>query len=237
MIEMRRAVLAIPLLLAACSGAGSPTPAGQTPNTATPAGNATVAPSAAAATAGATTPPSTTPSEPAASPAPSADTAATPGAPLGELDGLIPTEVAGNVMTIEPASNPARSFMILWNDEQVAQDLLDDLGASADDIDVVFSYPEGDVYPNRIYVDAYRVAGADGIALRDGFVENYSNYYEQSTTVEVTDETIGGKQVKRLDFPEAPDGQEQYFYAVGDIVFVVSANPSEWLENALSQLP
>ena len=55
--------------------------------------------------------------------------------------------------------------------------------------------------------------------------------------MEVTDETVGGKQVKRLDFPEAPDGQEQYFYAVGDIVFVVSGTPVEWVEDALSQLP
>ena len=64
--------------------------------------------------------------------------------------------------------------MILWNDEQVAQDLLDALSGSAEDIDVVFSYPEGNTSPNRVSVDAYRVAGADGAALRDGFIENYT---------------------------------------------------------------
>jgi hypothetical protein len=140
-------------------------------------------------------------------------------------------------MTIEPASDSARSFMILWNDEKIAQDLLDSLGGSADGIDIVFSYPKGNTSPDRVSVDAYRVAGADGTALRDGFVKNYSDFLKPYTTVVVTDETVGGKPVVLLDTPQTPDGQERYFYAVGDIVFVVSGTPVAWVEDALSQLP
>jgi hypothetical protein len=150
---------------------------------------------------------------------------------------VLPKEIAGNEMTIEPATDSANSFMILWGDTQIAQGLLDALGGSADGIDVVFSYVKGNTSPNRVSVDAYRVAGADGTALRDGMVENYTNFYEQVTPVEVTDETVGGKPVARLDMTETPDGQEQYFYPVGDTVFVVSGTPIEWVEDAFSQLP
>jgi hypothetical protein len=127
--------------------------------------------------------------------------------------------------------------MILWNDEQIAKDLLDTLGASSSDIDVVFSYLTGNAAPKRVSVDAYRVAGADGTALRDGMVENYRAFLAPQTTVSVTDATVGGKQVRILDFPNAPAGQGQHFYSVGDIVFVVSGTPIEWVEDALSQLP
>lgn len=140
-------------------------------------------------------------------------------------------------MTIEPASDSAGSFMILWNDEQVAQDLLDALAASSSDIDIVFSYPTGNTGPNRISVDAYRVAGADGIALRDGMVENYRAFLAEQTTVTVTEETVSGKEVVLLDLPGGPLGQGKYFYAVGDIVFVVTGVPFEWIEDALTQLP
>lgn len=214
-MNVRHAILVIPLLLVACSTSSSQTPAGS-----------------------ATDGPSPVPSASAGSAAPSPDTAATPGPSLGgDLESLLPREIAGNEMTIEPASDPANSFMILWNDAQTAQDLLDALGGSADDIDVVFSYAKGNTSPNRVSVDAYRVAGADGTALRDGFVQNYSDFFKLVTTVEVTDETVGGKRVVRLDMTETPDGQEQHFYSVGDTVFVVSGTPIEWVEDALSQLP
>ncbi|HUG47009.1 MAG TPA: hypothetical protein VMP67_01205 [Candidatus Limnocylindria bacterium] len=118
-------------------------------------------------------------------------------------------------MTIEPASDPANSFMILWNDEQAAQDLLDALSASTSDIDVVFSYSSGNTFPNRVSVNAYRVADADGTALRDGMVENYRAIYGEITTVEVTQETVGGKPVPLLALSDAPPGQENYFYGIG----------------------
>jgi hypothetical protein len=238
MINARRAVLVIPILLAACSTGGSVTPTGPTNPTTTPStGTATATPSASA-TEVATDQPSPAPTESAGSPAPSPDATVTPAATLsGDLESLLPTEIAGNAMTIEPASDPARSFMILWNDEQVAEDLLDALGGSPDDIDVVFSYPEGDTFPDRVSVDAYRVAGADGTALRDGFVQNYRTFLEPYTTISVTEETVGGKQVVLLEQPESPDPQGQYFYGVGDIVFVVSGTPTEWVEDALARLP
>ena len=149
----------------------------------------------------------------------------------------MPTEIAGNEMTIEPASDSARSFMILWNDEQVAQDLLDALGASSTDVDIVFSYPAGNTSPNQIYVDAYRVAGADGTALRDGMVENYRAVLEKETDVSVTEETVSGKEAVLLSLATAPPGQGHYFNSVGDIAFVVSGQPFEWVEDAFTQLP
>jgi hypothetical protein len=148
----------------------------------------------------------------------------------------MPTVVAGKTMTIEPATDSATSFMILWNDEAVAQTLLTALGASSDDIEVVFSYAQ-DAAPNQVRVNAYRVAGADAIALRDGFVENYRAYLAEFATVSVTEETVAGRQVVRLSIPGTPPAQDQYFYGVGDIVFEVDGTPFEWIEDAIAQLP
>src|SRR5688500_8972400 len=144
MTDVRRAFVALSLLLAACSTGAPPS--------AVPTTGATAAP-----TAGASAP---TASAPTASATPAPQATATAGPSLtGDLVSLMPTVIAGNAMTIEPASDSANSFMILWNDEQVAQDLLSDLGASPSDIDIVFSYPTGNTGSNRISVDAYRVAG------------------------------------------------------------------------------
>jgi hypothetical protein len=217
MTDVRRAFVALPLLLAACSTAAPPT--------AIPTTGATAAP-----TVGASAPTAS------ATPAPQATATSVPSL-SGDLVSLMPTEIAGNAMTIEPASDSASSFMILWNDEQVAQDLLFDLGASPSDIDIVFSYPTENTGSNTIYVDAYRVAGADGIALRDGMVANYRDYIGASTEVVVTNETVAGKQAVSFRVAEAPMEQGQFFYAVGDIVFVVSGTPFEWVEDAFSQLP
>ncbi|MEP7158683.1 MAG: hypothetical protein ABI797_04595 [Chloroflexota bacterium] len=217
MTDGRRAFLVVPLLLAACSGGAGPS--------AIPTSGATVAPTAVASAA-------------PVSPTPAPQATATTGAPVtGDLVSLMPTEIAGNAMTIEPASDSANSFMILWNDEPIAQDLLFDLGASPSDIEIVFSYPADNTGSNRIYVDAYRVEGADGIALRDGMVENYRAFLEGSTEVSVTQETVSGKETVLLDLPQAPPGQGRYFYAVGDIVFIVQGIPLEWVEDAFSLLP
>jgi hypothetical protein len=139
-------------------------------------------------------------------------------------------------MTIEPALDSANSFMILWNDAAVAQTLLTAIGASSDDIEVVFSYAQV-AAPNSVRVSAYRVAGADTVALRDGFVENYRAFLAQYATVSVTEETVADKQVVLLSIPGTPPGQDQYFYGVSDIVFVVDGTPFEWVEDAIAQLP
>jgi hypothetical protein len=148
----------------------------------------------------------------------------------------MPTEIGGHEMTIEPASDSANSFMILWNDETVAQTLLTLLGASPADIDVVFSYPAGTT-TDRIFVDAYRVAGADAVALRDGMVENYRVYLGEFTEVTVTEVTVSGKEAVILLTPNTPAEQERHFYAVGDIVFVVQGDPFELVEEAFTLLP
>ena len=236
MINARRAMLAMPLLLAACSTAApQPTGGGPTPpaiSTSGPATSATASPGPSATT-GATEAPTSSPS-----PVPSPAVTVTPDASLsGDLVSLMPTEIAGNQMTIEPASDSAGSFMILWNDEVVAQTLLTVLGATPDDIDVVFSYPTGNTGSNRVSVDAYRVAGADAIALRDGMVANYRAYLGSQIDVSVTEETVSDKPVVRLAQADAPPGEGNYFYAVGDIVFVVSGTPFAWVEDAIAQLP
>ncbi len=241
---MRRlVVLVVPVLLAACSAGAGPTTGPSTPAATSGTGTATSTP-AAPATSGSSSSPTSAATEPAestdpATDAPATDGAATTAANLGDLESLIPTEIAGNAMTIEPASDPARSFEILWNDEQVAQDLLDSLDAASSEIDVVFSYPTGDTFPDRVSVDAYQVAGADGTALRDGMVEKYREYFETQANVdvEITEEMVSGKEALLLTVPNAPPGEGSYYYSVGDTVFVVSGTPIEWVEDAFAQLP
>jgi hypothetical protein len=232
-------MIAMSLTLVACSAGGGPG------SSATPAAGQTSAVASSAAATGAA-PPSSAPTpvapfvEPTdgASSAPTDAVPSTPDVPItGDVADLLPTEIAGNEMTIEPASDPERSFMILWNDEQIAQDLLDSLSAPDADIDVAYSYLTDSKYPDRVSVDAYRVVGADGVALRDGMAETYRQLLADQGDVQVTSQTVGGKDVAVLGVAGMAPDQAQYFYGVGDIVFVVSGSPFEWVEDALSQLP
>ena len=146
----------------------------------------------------------------------------------------MPTEVDGVPMTIEPASDSAQSFLILWNDEQTARDLLQILGKTEADVDIVFSYSTPDV--PQITLNAYRVIGADAEALKDGMAANYLAVVQSSGGV-VTETTLGGKNVTVLSLANSPPGVGEHFYAVGDIVFNVSADPPEWVAKTLAVLP
>jgi hypothetical protein len=226
------------VLLAACgTTGGAPTAPGSVAPP-TPGATAT-APGPAQATGIETSAPSAVTSTPSATPTggAAASPTAEPSAAASlsaDLESLMPTEIAGHTMTIEPASDPVWSLLNLWNDEGIGRDLLDSLGKSEDDIDVVFSYTEADV--PQIIVNAYRVAGADGEALKDGMVAEYLAMFEEHGAV-ITETTLGGKDVSVMSTENAPAGVGEHFYAVGDVVFSVSANPPEWVEDALQALP
>jgi hypothetical protein len=227
------------VLLAACTTGGTPPTAPASPAPLTPGATAT-APQPAPTTGG-TPEPSQVVSTPSAEPtstgqaavSPTAEPSAAPSL-SGDLESLVPTDIAGHTMTIEPASDPVWSLLNLWSDEAIGRALLDSLGKSEDDIDVVFSYTEADV--PQIIVNAYRVAGADGEALKDGMVAEYLAMFEEHGAV-ITETTLGGKDVSVMSTENAPAGVGEHFYAVGDVVFSVSANPPEWVEDALQALP
>ncbi len=216
--------IATTLLVAACSAGGPSTPSDPGAATTAPAAPATTATSPAMATA--------SPGAPEASPIESATTVGpTPFQAPGDLATLIPTEVAGHAMTIERGGSS--NFLILWNDPKVARELLSRLGKSEGDVTIAYGYADV-ATPQALHVDAYRVAGADGKALMAGMVERYLAMLDGW---KATSTTLGGKAVTILGPAGAAATAGQVYYAVGDIVFNVSASPGEWVTAALVLLP
>jgi hypothetical protein len=145
---------------------------------------------------------------------------------------LLPEEIAGHTMTIQVGQPD--SFLGLWNDEAIAQDLLDDLGKTIDDVAIAWSYAEDTTFPETIQINAYQVKGADGEALLRGITDNYLAAIPDWAATEAT---VAGKDVVVLGPANAANTFPQYFYRVGDIVFNINGNPPEWVEEALTKLP
>ncbi len=227
-------------VLVACTGGGAaaPTspgaPSADTGPAATPAAissePAITPASATASAAGVATPEASaletlTPTASPTTPAASIDAGAS-------LKSLVPAEIAGKSLTIEPALDGGQSFLGLWNDEKMARKLLDSLGASPKDVEIVYGYGEVEA-PKQLYVTAYRIPRVDGTALRDGMISNY----QKVLGWDATPATLGGKDVVAVHQSGSSPESGQIFYSVGNNVFMVSANPTDWAIEALGKLP
>ncbi len=198
------------ILLAAC-GASTPTVSG-----------AKGGPIGGAATAG----PSAVASGAADSPEPDRH-----GAP--ELEGLLPASVSG--IDLERLSLSGADFYAEGTDETRAQldTMLRQLGKTVADLSVGDA---GDPTGKAILeVGAFRVAGAAGDELLAGWVA--SHQAASPRTVTVSNVTIADRALTKIVDSAHPVGGVIYAYAKGDTLFLVSADDSAYVSDALRQLP
>ena len=85
-------------------------------------------------------------------------------------------------------------------------------------------------YPHAVI--AVRVAGADPDAMVDALARAIGGLQFMSGELTVTEETIGGKTVSVME-----GSNLYYFYAIGDVAFIVTINDPDEAETVLQDLP
>jgi hypothetical protein len=216
---------AVALIVAACGGSAAPgasSPAASGAPVASP--SAGQASGAASAEGSAAAPPSEV----------AATTGPTPAVVAGDIGSVIPTEIAGHPMRIEVYTSAGDNFLFMWQSEDVALKLLESLGKTKDDVTAAQGNADDIKSPESLFVYAYRVAGADGQALRDGMVERYLALFDGW---DAPMRTMAGKSVAVMGPKGDEESAGQAFYAVGDIVFNITSNHPEWIEAAVALLP
>ncbi len=206
-------LIALGALIAACSGGGAVTTPGATsaPATggaATPAqtAGATSAPTTAAETAAATTPEAT---------AEATADAATPAASMAatdDVEGLVPTQVGG--ITLEPESIDLEQFLLGYPG---FDDVIEGLGKAPSDATIIQA--QGSNAGELMFVQAFRVAGADPTALMDSILTFWETSGDETGPI-----TIGGKELIVQGSPNAADQYKTYYYPYGDVVFRLAYN-------------
>jgi len=150
-----------------------------------------------------------------------------------ELAALLPVEIAG-----QPA------FRLAMGGEQLIaggavvtiepgfQDVLDSLGAQSEDVSFALS-SGADAEGSTIVIMAFRVAKADTSQLQTAFQAFWST---PSQPIDWQPDSVGGKSVVAGSDADNP-GNTISVYAVGDLIFYVSAPNQELAAELLSPLP
>lgn len=168
------------------------------------------------------------PSGSADTPEPSVDRHGVP-----ELEGLLPASVAG--IDLERLSLSGADFYALGTNDTRAQldTMLKQLGKTVADLSVGDA---GDPTGKAILeVGAFRVAGAAADELLAGWVA--SRQAASPKTVTVSNVTIAERALTKIVDSAHPVGGTIYAFAKGDTLFLVSADDSSYVSDALGQLP
>ncbi len=213
-VAMRSALTGIPALvmLAGCAG-GSPT---------SPSAGETETP---------------TPSAPAATSEGTADATSGPTiAPGTDLATLLPTSVAGNELTVSSVSGEEAGRLMTEHMGGSAGSIASVVGVDVSELDAAVAatldanpYAEGGGH----VVFAIRYPGADPDAITEAVVPVVGGMEWMSGETRVTEGTVGGRDVSVLETSLAT----HYFYAIGDVIFIVRTPDRAVAEDALSQLP
>lgn len=163
-----------------------------------------------------------------------ATTGPTPFVAPDDIGAVIPTEIAGHPMRIEVYTSAGDNFLFMWQSKEVAVQLLESLGKTKNDVTAAQGNADDIKSPESLFVYAYRVAGADGQAFRDGMVERYLALFDGW---DAPIKTVAGKSVAVMGPKGDEESAGQAFYAVGDIVFNITSNHPEWIEAAVALLP
>jgi hypothetical protein len=160
---------------------------------------------------------------------PSAEPAESLGAGAGELDDILPDEVAGLEIEYQHASG--EGVIGAEGVTPEAQAFFDRIGAEASDLSSAFGFAFDQESGNVISIVAFRVAGADEDQLRTEFLATMTA--EGDAVGE--EQTVAGKTVQA--FGGDAEGGEGYIYVNDDVVFVVGGQPTSIAEEALAALP
>jgi hypothetical protein len=155
-------------------------------------------------------------------------------APDTDLAELLPTTLAGTEFTVSSLSGEQVGTVSFGRLGGIATNL----GMSASDVDAAVAVgPDWD--PNLgPEVFAIRYGGADSAAIVDEVAPAFGGAGYAAGTVEVTDESIAGKSVSVMEVPLMSGGASTfYFYAIGDVAFIVHTPGPAVAEDALSQPP
>lgn len=145
------------------------------------------------------------------------------------LEALLPSTVAGQ--TLQKVSFSLAQLGAIGNatnGDQTFNQWLSSLGKSPSDVNLAVASSESG---SGVTITAISVNGANQGQLVSSFVQN-----AQSQKMTVTQTTLGGKQVARIDDP-ANANQLSYAYANGDVLFLVETNDQSTAGAALSALP
>ncbi|MDQ3937467.1 MAG: hypothetical protein M3253_02160 [Chloroflexota bacterium] len=229
------APLAVVIFTAACTAAPGPSPSPEVPSPTpelTPAATATPAPATPAPTPTAAAPTPTAAAPTPAQPTPTAGGPASPPAftitPDADLEATLPNEVGG--LTLDKRSLRLDQLQGFGGD--LFPNFAQNLGVSPTEVSLataVGSSPENEF----VIAMAIRVPGATPDQLLTALGQAIEA--EEEDPVEVTQGMVAGKQVFIGRSPDSDD--ETYFYASGDVVFLVSGSPTTLAEEALAQLP
>lgn len=196
----------------------------------------------AACAGGPTASPSATqPSEPAqASPStapatdePTGDATTAPGADLATL---LPTSLAGEEVTVRSVEGIEAGQLMTEHMGGSAGSIAGVLGVDVEQLEGAFAatldanpFAEGGGH----VVFAIRYPGAGPDEITEAVVPVVGGMEWMGGDIEVTDETVGGKDVSALE----TSAVTHYFYAVGDVIFIVRTPDRAVAEAALAQLP
>ena len=150
---------------------------------------------------------------------------------VAELEALIPAEIGG--ITLQKYSMRGDEFVSSGTASQEAQEFLEGLGVSTDDVAVAVGFGASAESGDLVAVFVFQARGAGSDRLVSVFKEGTDKNREAPLVWEPV--TVGGKQVERTTEPE--QGQVIYLYAMGDRLFYLAATQEEHAEEALAALP
>lgn len=150
----------------------------------------------------------------------------------GELGALIPNTI-GNI-TLQKQSMSGDQFVGSGTATQEAQDFLDGLGVSTDDVTVAVGFGvdpgSGSVFAELLF----RAQGASSDRLMSLFMEAADR--QQETPLQWQSVQIGGKTVEKATTTQQGAGTV-YLYASGDLLAYIGAASDDQAAEALAALP
>jgi hypothetical protein len=154
------------------------------------------------------------------------------------LEDLFPDDIGGNTLNIESAQG-ASVAGLMGNDPAEFNQLLTDLGTTADQVSAAFSF---NLWPGAtatdftgITITALRVRNVPAATTLQNLLGLVTP--DVAEDAEIAQTTVSGKPVTSITDPDDEEGDNTvYLYAVGDTVFLVGGTPVH-VEEAFAELP
>ena len=214
-IRALAAAAALVIAVAACSGTSSPAP------------SASPGPSASAAPSGGTAASAAPSAAPSATPEPSVDRHAAP-----DLEALLADEIGG--VALSKVSLSGADFVAGGTAAGQAQltTLLEQLGRTAADLTVAEAHDPGGrlVFQEGLF----RVVGADPRQLLDLWVT--AQQAATGNRIQVATTTVAGRELTHLIDPSVQVRGNTYVFADGDTLWLILADDTALLEEALGKV-
>lgn len=151
-----------------------------------------------------------------------------------ELEALIPDKVG--TITLQKASMSGEQFVGSGGASQEAQDFLQGLGVSVDDVSVAVGFGTDLASTGTVAILLFRAQGASSDRLVSLFKQAADR--DRDNPLDWQAASVGGKQVERAADPEQGTGSGSiYLYATGELLAFVTAGNDDTAAEALSRLP